>query len=427
VSAYLYHGSLTGSLRKMRYFCAEVVAVEVTTDRMPAWRRGASAGWRYTRRMPCSVGSDVLDMFLALAETPSPPGRERAVADQVTVYLRELGLDVDEDDAGSRIGSEIGNLYCRLPATAPGTPIFLNAHLDTVPHETPIEPVVQEGVVRNGRVGILGADNKAAVAAMLAATGEIVTRGLPHAGLELVFTPMEEVGLRGAKAFARERLGARHGYCYDHAAPIGDIVLAAPSQNTITLTFKGRAAHSGIAPEEGRSAIIAAARAIVDMHLGRIDAETTANVGIVRGGSARNIVPEECVVLAEARSRDAGKVRALTQSMLDAAVYAANLADCQVDSHIGAEYEAYRFTRRDEPVALAARALGASGFEPRYIESGGGADANVWNAGGPPCVNLCNGAAAIHTADEHISVADLNAMVGVTLALIEAAHDGASP
>src|SRR4051812_5766681 len=217
--------------------------------------------------MPCSVGSDVLEMFLALAETPSPPGKERAVADQVAGYLRELGLEVDEDDAGGRIGSEIGNLYCSLPGTSPGTPIFLNAHLDTVPPGAPIEPVVQDGVVRNAQAGILGADNKAAVAAMLAATGEVVGRGLAHAGLELVFTPMEEVGLRGAKAFARERLEARMGYCYDHAAPIGDIVLAAPSQNTITLTFRGRAAHSGMAPEEGRSAIVAAARAVADMHL----------------------------------------------------------------------------------------------------------------------------------------------------------------
>jgi tripeptide aminopeptidase len=374
------------------------------------------------------VASDVLELFVALAAIPSPPGRERGVADEVASFLRELGLEVDEDQAGARIGSEIGNLYTRLPPSADGgTPIFLNAHLDTVLPEAPIEPIVQDGVVRNANEGILGADNKAAVAAMLAAVRELVRRGQAQAGVELVFTPMEEVGLLGAKAFDRSRLRAALGYCYDHAGPIGQVVLAAPSQNSLTLTFRGRASHSGIAPEEGRSAVAAAARAIADMQLGRIDAETTANVGIVRGGRARNIVPDECLVEAEVRSRDAGKVRALTQSMLDAAVYAANLAECQVDSRIVSEYEAYRFGRRDAPVRLAASALQAAGYEAVYVESGGGADANVWNAAGLPCVNLCNGAAAIHTADEHISVADLNAMVGVTLALIEAAHDGASP
>jgi tripeptide aminopeptidase len=379
--------------------------------------------------MPCSVRSDVLEIFLSLAAIASPPGRERAVADEVLAFLRELDLEPDEDGAGARIGSEIGNLYCRIPATGGdgGTPIFLNAHLDTVEPQAPIEPVVQDGVVRNANAAILGGDNKAAVAAMLAAAARVLEDGRPHAGIELVFTPMEEVGLCGAAAFDPSRLDARVGYCYDHAAPIGNVVLAAPWQNSLTLTFRGRAAHSGIAPEEGRSAVVAAARAICDMHLGRVDADTTANVGIVRAGSARNIVPAECVCEAEVRSRDPQKLRALTQSMLDAAVYAANLSDCQVDSHIVPVYEGYRFGRRDLPVRLAARALEACGYEPAYIESGGGADANVWNAAGLRCVNLCNGMAAIHTPDEHIAVADLNGMLDVTLALIEAARRGDGP
>jgi tripeptide aminopeptidase len=371
-----------------------------------------------------ATATPVLDLFRDLAAIPSPSGRERAVADRTLEFLRDLGLEPTEDDAGARIGSDMGNIYVALPPTdgGDGTPIFLNAHLDTVPPTAPIDPEVRNGVVVNRHDTILGADNKAAVAVMLAAVADLVRGDRPHAGVELVLTPMEEVGLRGAKEFDTSRLRARVGYCYDHAAPIGNIVLAAPTQRTVRFRFIGRAAHAGIAPEDGRSAIVAAARAIADMPLGRIDAETTANVGIVKGGIAGNIVPPECLVEAEARSRNPGRLREQVQAMLDAATFAANLAECELESRIEPEYEGYRFARSDPAVRLAARALEACGREPVYIESGGGADANVWNAGGLECVNLCNGMAEIHTASEHIAASDLDVMLDVTLALIDAAR-----
>jgi tripeptide aminopeptidase len=376
-----------------------------------------------------ATATPVLDLFRDLAAIPSPSGRERAVADRTLELLRDLGLEPTEDDAGARIGSDMGNIYVALPPTdgGDGTPIFLNAHLDTVPPTAPIDPEVRNGVVVNRHDTILGADNKAAVAVMLAAVADLVRGDRPHAGVELVLTPMEEVGLRGAKEFDTSRLRARVGYCYDHAAPIGNIVLAAPTQRTVRFRFIGRAAHAGIAPEDGRSAIVAAGRAIADMPLGRIDAETTANVGIVKGGIAGNIVPPECLVEAEARSRNPGRLREQVQAMLDAATFAANLAECELESRIEPEYEGYRFARSDPAVRLAARALEACGREPVYIESGGGADANVWNAGGLECVNLCNGMAEIHTASEHIAASDLDVMLDVTLALIDAARNPLQP
>jgi len=376
-----------------------------------------------------ATATPVLDLFRDLAAIPSPSGRERAVADRTLEFLRDLGLEPTEDDAGARIGSDMGNIYVALPPTddGDGTPIFLNAHLDTVPPTAPIDPEVRNGVVVNRHDTILGADNKAAVAVMLAAVADLVRGDRPHAGVELVLTPMEEVGLRGAKEFDTSRLRARVGYCYDHAAPIGNIVLAAPTQRTVRFRFIGRAAHAGIAPEDGRSAIVAAGRAIADMPLGRIDAETTANVGIVKGGIAGNIVPPECLVEAEARSRNPGRLREQVQAMLDAATFAANLAECELESRIEPEYEGYRFARSDPAVRLAARALEACGREPVYIESGGGADANVWNAGGLECVNLCNGMAEIHTASEHIAASDLDVMLDVTLALIDAARNPLQP
>jgi tripeptide aminopeptidase len=174
-------------------------------------------------------------------------------------------------------------------------------------------------------------------------------------------------------------------------------------------------------PEEGRSAIAAAARAIADLRLGRLDEGTTANVGQVEGGSARNIVPEWCTVEAEARSQDEGTLTDLVQEMLDAAAFAAAVSDCELETSVEESYRAYRFRRDDPPVALAAAALRRCGYEPSYVVTGGGADANVFNERGLACVNLANGMAEIHSAAEHIAVADLEGMVDVTLALLDAA------
>jgi tripeptide aminopeptidase len=367
-------------------------------------------------------GDGVLDLFLELAALPSPPGEERAVADRVARYLRDLGLQVDEDDAAERVGGTMGNLYARLEPTADGTPLFLCAHLDTVPPEGPIEPVVEEGVVRNAHATILGADNKAAVAAMLEAARAVLAENRPHAGLELLFTPKEEIGLIGAAAFDHERLRARIGYVYDQAAPVGEVILGAPHAHSMEVRFHGRAAHSGMYPEEGRSAIAAAARAIADLRLGRIDEETTANVGTISGGTAGNIVPEWCTFLAEARSQDEGKLRDVVQEMLDAFAFAASAGECEVETQVKKDYKGYRFKQSDEVVRLACGALSRSGFQPRFALSGGAADANVFNERGLACVNLANGMAEIHTPDEHIAVADLEAMVDVTLALVDEAR-----
>ena len=342
-------------------------------------------------------------------------------------YLRDLGLDVDEDDAGAKVGSTIGNLYCRVEphGDGEGSPLFLCAHLDTVPPTGPIEPVVDEGVVRNAAGTILGADNKSAVAVMLEATRRVLAENRRHAGIELLFTPKEEVGLLGAAAFDHARLHARVGYVYDQAAPIGDVILGAPYSHSMEVRFHGRASHSGMYPEEGRSAIAAAARAIADLRLGRIDEETTANVGIIHGGTAGNIVPEWCTFLAEARSHDERKLADVVQEMLDAISFAAGLEDCEVETEVHKSYKGYRFKRDDDVVRIAHAALERSGFTPSYGLSGGAADANVFNERGLRCLNLANGMQDIHTPDERIAVDDLERMVDVTLALVDIALEHA--
>jgi len=365
---------------------------------------------------------EVLELFTELAAIPSPSGEERAVADVVSTYLRDCALEVDEDDAAAKIGATAGNLYTRIEATAPGTPIFLCAHLDTVPPTGRIEPVVDdEGVVRNAAGTILGADDKAAVAAMLEATRRVLAERRAHAGIELLFTPKEEVGLIGAAAFDETRLTARHGFVYDQAAPIGEVVLGAPYSQSIEVTFHGKASHAGMYPEEGRNAIAAAARAIADLRLGRVDEQSTANVGTIHGGVAANIVAEQCTFVAEARSHDERRLTDLVQEMLESISFAAEMSDCRADVEARKSYRGYRFKRDDEVVQVATDALGRAGQNVRFGLSGGAADANIFNERGLQCLNLANGMIDIHTRDERIAVADLEAMVDVTLALVDAA------
>jgi tripeptide aminopeptidase len=370
-----------------------------------------------------ALTSPMLDLFLELCAIPSPSGSERAVADRVGGTLSELGLEWDEDGTAAELEGTAGTIYARLPAKADGLPIFLCAHTDTVPPEAAIEPVVgEDGVVRNAGGTILGSDNKAAVVVMLEAVRRVVREGRPHAGIELVFTPQEEVSLRGAAAFDHTRLHATTGYVYDQGAPIGEIVLGSPHGRLLDFRFHGRAAHAGMAPEDGRSAIAAAGRAIADFRLGRIDEETSANVGVITGGTARNVVPEWCSFTAEVRSHDERKANELVREMLETAAFAASLGECEVESEVRPSFPGYRFRVGDPAVVLAASALREAGFEPTYALSGGGADANVFNSRGLTCVNLANGMTDIHTPDERIAVADLDAMVDVTLALVEAAR-----
>ena len=338
-------------------------------------------------------------------------------------YLRGLGLEPDEDACGPRIGSTAGNVYARVEPTAEGTPLFLCAHMDTVPPDGTLEPVVEDGIVRNAGGTILGADNKAAVTAMLEGVRRVLAENLPHAGIELVFTPMEEVGLIGAGAFDHERLHAQVGYVYDQEGPMGEVVLGAPWSRALEVRFHGRSAHAGMAPEEGRSAIQAAARAIADLRLGRVDELTTANVGTITGGTAGNVVPEWCTFSAEARSHDeatlargrAGDARRL---LLRRHRDGVRRRDDAAEELRRLPAEAGRAGRRAggdgvHAVAASSHATGSRAAAPTQTSS---------TSRGLRCVNLSHGVFGFHTPDEHVSVADLEAMVDVTVALVEAAR-----
>lgn len=391
-------------------------------------------------------------LFAELCAIPSPSGQEAACSARVRAELEGLGLAVEEDAAG--------NLLARVPprgaesggGAAGARTILLCAHLDTVPHgDTPIEPVLVDEGWENAHDAILGADNKAAVAVMLAAARRTVERGGADVGLELLFTTGEETALLGAKEFDASKLTADFGYVFDHATPIGEIVVASPTYFKLVAEFHGQAAHAGIRPEDGRNAITAAARAIAAITSGRIDDETTTNVAGIEGGrSHTNIVPDHARFWAEARSLDPHKAEAEIQKMVGAIHEAANHTGggsaggegasgggdgagngasagggigCDVDVDVDVEklFVGFR-TPPDAPeLVTAERALRAAGYEPCHITTGGGSDANALQVGGFACICLANGTERNHEPTERVSVAALEGMLDVTFALMEEA------
>ena len=364
------------------------------------------------RRASEAEKARLAELFTDLCRIPSPFGHERECADRVIAELKGMGIESEED--------ETGNLLARIPGRSDRS-ILLCAHLDTVETDAPIEPVLVDGGWENAHDGILGADNKAAVAVMLEVARRASIEGSP-VGIELLFTVSEEDALVGAKAFDAGRLRSEFGYVFDHATPIGEIVVASPTYFRIEASFHGKAAHAGIRPEDGRSAVLAAALAIAAMPLGRIDDQTTANVGSVRGGSgSTNVVPDRCRVLAETRSLDAARVEDVVAKMVDSLHDGAAHAECDVDVVCEKLFTGFKVRPSAPELVAAEAALRACGYEPTRIQTGGGSDANALQAAGFPCINLANGTERNHEATERVSVAALDGMLDVALVLLEEA------
>jgi tripeptide aminopeptidase len=362
---------------------------------------------------------EAAQLLIDLCEIPSPSRRESDLADRVRLELAALGCEIEEDDAAQAIGAGSGNLIGRLPPTAPGIPIVLCAHLDTVPLSDRVEVILRaDGSLTNRHPAILGGDDKAAIAAMIVAVRDTVRSGAPHAGIELLFTPCEEIGLLGAAYLDVDRLAGKVAFIYDHSGPIGNVITSAPWHKRISATFVGVAAHAGMQPEDGHSAIEAAAQAIDTMPLGRVDGETTANVGIISGGTATNVVAGTCEIVAEARSRDSGRLAAQVTAMIDAITAAAISGGCDVRCRVETQYSGYTLDPDEPQVAMAVRALRRVGITPKFVPGGGGSDVNALIAKGFPAVNLANAMVDVHTDEESIAVADVQTMVDVTCALI---------
>jgi tripeptide aminopeptidase len=351
--------------------------------------------------------------FLELVNIDSPSGHEEAIGRDLMARLRALGLAVTRDASG--------NVIARLDGTGEGeneSPLLLSAHMDTVGTDTGIQPVIEEGIVRSDGTTILGADDKSGVAVILEMLSALTEEGPAHPPLEVVFTVGEEVGLMGSKALDMGQLRAREGIVLDAGGSVGTVVVSAPYQDKLFATVHGRAAHAGAEPERGINAILVAAEGVAAMPLGRIDEETTSNVGVIRGGVATNIVPDRVELHCEARSRDEAKLVAQMQAMRAALKEAAARHEAEVDLQQERSYDGFKLSPQTPIVKRAVAAIEAMGLEPLLLPSGGGSDANVLAARGITAINLSTGMAEVHTVNEHIAVQDMTHSAGLLLRMV---------
>lgn len=361
------------------------------------------------------------ERFVRYCEVRSPTGEEREIVDTLAAELRALGLEVDEDAAAGPAEAGAGNLIARSAGAGEGWVMFC-AHVDTVPHKGQVEVVEDEGVFRSHGDTILGADNKAAVAVFM----ELIARHVENpgpVGVELVLTVAEEQGLRGAKALDTSQLRSTAGFVLDHAGTVGEVITSTPTQQKILADFIGVEAHAGIRPEDGKNAIAAAAAAIARMELGRLDEETTANVGLIGGGTSGNVIPGHCAIHAEARSLDSERAAEVAGKIADACAWGASEHGCDVDVRIEELFRGYEVPKDSAALALAEAGLRGAGLDPQRIAIGGGSDANVFRRDGYDCVLLSNGTADVHTSEERVPARALDKMLEVCERIVVAAGE----
>jgi tripeptide aminopeptidase len=356
--------------------------------------------------------SRLLSTFLELVQIDSPTGSEAECAAYCAARLEALGFNVRFDDSAAKTGSNVGNLIAERVGASPKVLAF-SAHLDCVEPCRGVQPVVEDGVIASAGETVLGADDKAGIAATLEACERLVADDGPPVSLKVLFTVQEEAGLVGAKHMADGDAACDLCLVLDAEGPPGGIVVGAPTHYTFVAEFVGRASHAGVAPEKGVSAINMAADAISRMRLGRLDENTTANIGPVHGGTATNVVAARCEVRGECRSHDTGVVEALRDEMDRAMRDAAEAAGGTVDVKWTREYEGFGSTEEDPHVKIVMRACDEAGLVPLTYRTGGGSDANVLAAKGVPVLALACGMQGVHGTDEHVALADIEAATAV--------------
>ena len=367
----------------------------------------------------------LVGQFLDMCRTNTPARQERVLVDKIQPELEAIGLSCARDLANEKTGGDCGNLIATLPGDVPGAPsIFFSSHFDTVEPNPGLQVIVEDGVIRSDGSSILGADDKGGMAPIIEAMRVICENDIPHGEIQLLLTVSEEIGLLGARHIDRSLVTAGMGFVLDTGPPVGTVVYTAPTQDTLDITITGRPAHAGFEPEKGISAIQVAARAIERMRLGRIDPETTANVGIIQGGQATNVVCPEVKMRAEARSRDGVKLRNQVQHMMDTIHEAAVDFGANVDVSINNMYDTYRLSEEDKVVQLAQNAARSLGLETGLRAAGGGSDANVFNAMGIPTCVLGTGMRNIHTHQECIHIDDLVRSADWVVEIVKTATKG---
>lgn len=347
----------------------------------------------------------VLAEFLELIAIPCSTHDERQIGDLLTKRLQELGGTVREDKAGEAIGGNCGNLVADFPATdgLESLPtVMLTAHMDCVEPCAGIHPVIEDGIIRSDGTTILGADDKAGVTAILEVLRQLREHAIPHGPLQVVFTVAEENGVHGSQHLDSSLLHADMGFTLDTHGHPGVMSYKAPGKNQIHIHIAGKAAHAGVEPENGINAIQAAGVLLADAPQGRIDVETTCNIGRIAGGSATNVVADSCDIYYESRSRDTEKLERITQRIIDHFRLGEESTGCKITAEVSPDYGPYEIAKDAPAIKAAARAAEKLGFPVELEESGGGSDANHFNTYGVPTVVLGVGMTNCHTKDEYI-------------------------
>jgi len=367
----------------------------------------------------------LIESFMELVRIDSISREERNLAIFLIKKLEDLGLEIKVDQAGEKVKSDSGNIIARLKGSVKkATPIMFSAHMDTVVPGKNIKPICDgEKIVSDGKT-ILGADDKAAIAALLEALHIIKEHNIPCGDIEIVFSICEEIGLQGAKNLDISSLNARMAFVLDCGGQVGEIINAAPSQNSLKIIIHGKAAHAGSNPEEGINAIQVAGFVLSRMKLGRIDEETTTNIGIISGGKATNIVPDKVTLEGEVRSRNEEKLEKYTEQLKKIAEDTAQEFRAKAEVKTNREYYCYNLSTDDRVVKIAMKAARDIGLQPELHPSGGGSDANVFNKKGFPSVDLAIGMEKVHTVDEYILVKSLKNTVKYVLSIINTVTSG---
>lgn len=378
--------------------------------------------WAVPPNLPAINESRLVDLFLKLLHINAPALGEGEIVAWTKKYLADAGLEVSEDDAGSKIGGNGNNLIVWLRGDRPNLPkVFLSAHFDTVEPTEGIVVEERDGVFASTSDTILGADDHGGMAPAVEAVLTLKESGLPHGDVCLLLSVAEEIGLQGAAALNIEDLGLDFGFVLDTGPPVGSFVTRTATHDKLEFTIRGKPAHAGKDPENGINAIKVLADAVAPMRIGRLGPEMTANLGIVKGGTAVNVVCPSVTVRGEARSTSVADLDAQVDHMIQCFEAAARAHGATVQIVHDRHYRSYEIPQDSDVVRIGQAASRSLGLEPLLRTTLGGSDANVYNAKGLPCIVMATGMQAIHTHDEHISRSDLILTARLALAtLLEA-------
>lgn len=354
----------------------------------------------------------LISEFVELVRIDSLSLKERHMCDTLKLKLEALGYKPEEDDAGRKLGGQCGNVICTVKGSKDVPTVLITAHMDTVVPGIGKKPVIEGDIIKSDGTTILGGDDAAGIAVILEALKVLKEKNIPHGDIQIAFTIAEEIGLLGAKNMDYSKIHAKYGFILDSDGKIGHAAVKAPSQNKINVVIKGKAAHAGMEPENGISAFSIMADAISSMKLGRIDEETTSNLGIIHGGVATNIVCDRVEIQGEARSRDMSKLEAQTQHMKECFEKAAVKWGGQVEFKAEMEYPSFNIDDNSDIINIMKEAAAESGFTFEGVPTGGGSDTNIINSKGIQAVDLSIGMTKVHSVNEQISITDMeNAVV----------------